>query len=333
MPRVTVMIPVHNAAPFLREALASVVAQTFEDYEVVCLDDGSTDDSGDILRAFAASDPRWRVLAPGRVGLIEAANQLAHAATGEYWARFDADDRMDPQRLALQVAWLDRDPKLDVVSSLVRHFPDADVRGGSRRYEAWLNETRTAEEIDREFFVELPVPNPSAMMRREVFTRAGGYRDDGLPEDYDFWLRAWQSGARFAKVPEVLHYWREHPQRVTRTHPRYSVQNFLRAKVAALLRGPLADDSPFVVWGAGMLGRRLIKLLIQAGRVPVAVLDIDPQKIGRTRHGRPVLAPEAWRPGSTLCLAAVGAAGARAAIRQRLTDWELVETRDFWMVA
>jgi hypothetical protein len=169
-------------------------------------------------------------------------------------------------------------------------------------------------------------------MRAELFDRAGGYRDVGMPEDYDLWLRAWAAGFRFGKVARVLHYWRDHPRRLTRTDPRYAVEAFLRAKAEALLRGPLADGRTFVVWGAGMLGRRLTRLLVRAGRPPAALLDIDPKKIGRTRHGRPVLPPEALRKGSALVLGAVGAIGAREQIRARLLETGLIETRDFWLV-
>ena len=333
MPRVSVVIPVHDPGPFLEPALLSVRNQSLEDFEVVCVDDGCTDGSAAVLDAFARSDARFRIVRPGRVGLVAAANLARQRARAPYLARFDADDAMHPRRLELQASFLDRHPDVDAVSCLVRHFPAAEVRAGNRAYETWLNGLRTPEEIARDIFVELPMPNPSVTMRAEVFDRVGGYRDNGHPEDYDFWLRAWEAGVRCAKVDRVLHYWREHPGRVTRTHPRYSVEAFLRAKVSCLLRGPLADGRPFVVWGAGMKGRRLTRLLVRAGRPPLALLDIDPRKIGRTRQGRPILPPEAMRPGSALVLGAVGAPGARSRIRERLCAWGLVETRDFWMVA
>jgi glycosyltransferase involved in cell wall biosynthesis len=332
-PRVSVVIPVHDPGPFLAPALASVRRQTMADFEALCVDDGCTDGSGDLLARAEAEDARFRVLRPGRIGLVAAANLLAREARAPLVARFDADDAMHPRRLELQAALLDARPDVDVASALVRHFPRFEVRGGSRAYEEWLNGLVEPDEIARDFFVELPVPNPSTMMRAEVFERAGGYRDNGYPEDYDFWLRAWEAGCRFAKVPRVLHYWREHARRVTRTHPRYSVEAFLRAKVEVLVRGPLGDGRPFVVWGAGMMGRRLARLLVRAGRPPLALLDIDPAKVGRTRAGRPILPPEAFRPGSALVLAAVGARGARDRIRARLLQWGLTETRDFWMVA
>ena len=325
------LIPVHNAGPYLRPALASVVRQTFRDFEALCLDDGSTDGSLDVLRALG--DPRFRVLSPGRVGLVRALNLLRAEARAPLLARFDADDAMHPRRLELQVQHLDAHPGIGAVASLVRHFPRRDVRGGNLRYEAWLNSVVTPEEIEKNLLVESPLPHPSVTMRAELLDRTGGYRDVGHPEDYDLWLRAWSAGFRFGKVARVLHYWRDHPTRLTRTDPRYAVESFLRAKAEALLRGPLADGRTFVVWGAGMLGRRLTRLLVRAGRPPAALLDIDPKKIGRTRHGRPVVPPEALRKGSALVLGAVGAQGARDLIRRRLLDTGLVETRDFWMVA
>jgi len=333
MPAVSVMIPVHNAAPYLRVALDSVLAQTCGDFELICADDGSDDGSTGILEEYAAREGRMRLLQPGRIGLIAAANLLAVESRAPLLARFDADDRMHPERLALQLERFEADPSVDVVGSLVEHFPAESVGEGTRRYEAWLNGLTEPEEIRRDFLVELPMPNPSAMFRAELFDAVGGYVDDGLPEDYDFWLRVLETGARFAKVERVLHYWREHPLRVTRTHSRYSVEAFLRAKAGFLLRGPLAQGAPFVVWGAGMMGRRLTRILVRAGRPPLALLDVDRRKIGRSRQGRPIVPPEAIRPGSALVLAAVGAHGARARIRERLDGWGLAETRDYWMVA
>jgi hypothetical protein len=111
------------------------------------------------------------------------------------------------------------------------------------------------------------------------------------------------------------------------------VEAFLRAKAEFLLRGPLASGRTFVVWGAGMMGRRLTRLLVRAGRPPIALLDIDRKKIGRLRQGRPVLPPEAFGPKSALVLSAVGARGARKRIRERLVSLGLEETLDFWMVA
>ena len=157
-------------------------------------------------------------------------------------------------------------------------------------------------------------------------------------QDYDLWLRMYLAGGRFAKLPQVLLDWREHPERLTRADCRYSVENFLRAKAYYLARGPLKDRDAVIIWGAGMMGRRLGKQLQRQNLPLVAFVDIDPKKIGRTRRRQPVISPEElldwWgqfeRPA---LLAAVGARGARDLIRQRLVKLGLVEGRDWWGAA
>jgi len=334
-PQVSVVLPVFEARSFLQPALDSIARQTLTDFEAVCVDDWSRDGSETLLDKMAAKDSRFRVLHPGRIGLVEAINLGCRTARAPLLARMDGDDVMAPRRLQLQVAQLRRHPEVQIVSGLVRHFPAGAILPGNRAYEEWLNGLVTHDQITRDIFVESPVPNPATTMRREVFERLGGYRDldPPVPEDYDFWLRASEAGFRFEKIERVLHFWRDHPDRVTRTDPRCSLQAFLRAKADALLRGPLAPGRPFLIWGAGMTGRRLTRLLIKAGRPPRALLDIDPQKTGRTRHGRPVLPPQAVRMTDLLVLAAVGARGARTRIRSNLNARGLIETRDFWMVA
>jgi cellulose synthase/poly-beta-1,6-N-acetylglucosamine synthase-like glycosyltransferase len=176
------------------------------------------------------------------------------------------------------------------------------------------------------------------MFRRRWITDIGGYQEHYWPEDYDLWLRLYLAKARFAKVPEVLLYWRESPERLTRTDARYSVKNFLRAKAHYLMLGPLADREAVIIWGAGQMGRRLSKHLLLEGAPIVAFIDIDPKKIGRTRKGRPILAPEQLKGelgkyARPVVLAAVRSRGARSLIRERLAGMGLREAIDWWAVA
>jgi hypothetical protein len=176
------------------------------------------------------------------------------------------------------------------------------------------------------------------MIRRAWLDKVGGYQEHGWPEDYDLWLRMALHGASFAKVPQVLLEWRESPLRLTRQDSRYSLENFLRLKAHYLLLGPLKGRDAVIVWGAGMMGRRLGKQLQRLGAPLAAYIDIDPRKIGRSRRGALVHAPEAlpevWkRYANPVVLAAVGARGARALIRQQLNRFGLVEGRDWWGAA
>lgn len=338
MPAVSVLMPCYNAAATLHDALTSLAAQTLADIEILAVDDGSTDETLRILRLWQAREPRLQVLEQAHSGIIPALNRGLQACRAPLVARMDTDDRSAPHRLEAQAAYLGAHPQVDVASCLVEGFPPGQVREGFQIYIQWLNSLVEDEQIRREIFIESPLPHPSVMFRRELVQKVGGYQEHGWAEDYDLWLRLYLAGAHFAKLPQVLLAWREHPARLTRTDNRYSLENFLRAKAFYLARGPLAGRDALVIWGAGMIGRRLSKHLLRQGTPLQAFVDIDPKKIGSTRRGRPVLSPDElpdwWRRHShPVLLAAVGARGARSLIRARLAAMGLREGQDWWGAA
>lgn len=331
-------MPCYNVATTLDETMRSLLEQTYTRFEIIAVDDGSEDDTLDQLNAWAARDARLRVLARKHEGIIPALNAGLATCNATLVARMDADDRVHPERLARQVEMLEADPGLAVCASLVEGFPAAQVREGFRIYIDWLNHLVSHEAITREIFIESPLAHPSVAFRKRWVEKVGGYQEHGWPEDYDLWLRLHLAGARFAKVPEILLYWREHPQRLTRTDSRYSVENFLRAKAHYLWRGPLAKHDSVIVWGAGQMGRRLAKHLEREGAPLRAFVDIDPGKIGRQRRNRPIIGPDDLRPWlekthNPVVLAAVSSRGARQLIRERLTGMGLREGIDWWAVA
>ena len=256
--RVSVLIPVHNAEWTVESALASVLRQTVgdasggfltrsfaDDLEVVVVDDGSTDSTPHILDSIARRDPRVRVIRTARHGIIDALNTGIAECRGELIARMDADDISHPRRLAMQVGLTDERPEVSVCGTLVRMFPRHQLLGGLVRYEQWLNSLVTHEQIAHDIFVESPLAHPSVMMRRKELIEIGGYEEHGWPEDYDLWLRYYVAGKRFAKVLQTLTFWRQSEGRLTFTDPRYSVENFLRAKahyLAQVIPPPLRDD-------------------------------------------------------------------------------------------
>ncbi len=331
-------MPCYNAATTLPMAIESITSQTTADFEVVAVDDGSTDQTAAVLAAWAQRDQRVRIISQVHDGIITALNTGLAACGGEYVARMDADDHMHPERLALQAALLDQRPEIGVASCLVDGFPPEQVRQGFAIYLDWLNALTTNADIRREMFVESPLPHPSVMFRRQLVTAIGGYQEHGWAEDYDLWLRLYLQEVGFAKVPQVLLSWREHPDRLTRQDSRYSLENFIRAKAHYLALGPLQDRDAVLIWGSGMHGKRISKHLLHAGVNISAFVDIDPKKIGRTRRDRPILAPEAmldwWRAQrNPAVLAAVGARGARHLIRQSLHEFGLIEGQDWWGAA
>ncbi|MCX7819971.1 MAG: glycosyltransferase [Kiritimatiellae bacterium] len=336
-PRVSVLMPCRNARSTIERAVESLRRQTLADFEVVVVDDGSTDGTGAWLREYARRDHRFRVMrSKSRPGLVAALNEGLSRCRAPYVARMDADDIAHPRRLELQAAFLDAHPEVAVVAARVRAAGDPPGPGW-RRYVSWVNRPLHHGAIVRNLLIESPLPHPSVMVRRRWYQRVGGYREFDGPEDYDLWLRMWRAGAKFARLPDVLLDWWDWPGRLTRTDPRYSPEQFLRLKAQALVEGPLGTADAVIIWGAGRIGRRLARELEHAGRPPAAFVDIDPRKIGRLRRGRPVLAPhelpDAIAGRRAIVLAAVGAPGGRAQIRARLRALGLREGRDWWAVA
>lgn len=337
LPRVSVLLPVFDAVEFLPACIESLRRQRFREFEVVAVDDGSSDGSSDLLDEWARADQRVRVLHREHEGLVAALNAGFAACRAALVARLDADDVAHPRRLERQISYLEQHPEVDVVSCLVRSFPWQTVAQGFRLYEAWLNGLVTNDGMAGERFVESPLAHPSAMFRKDVVSAAGGYRDLDWPEDYDLWLRLFESGHRFVKVPELLYFWREGARRLTRTDARYSKDSFLRCKAHYLARGPAASPSTVVLWGAGVTGRRLARYLMAEGVTIAAVVDIDPAKIGRSLRGLPIISPDGLpgllRERNPVVVTAVASRGARELIRARLQALGLEEGAGFFCAA
>ncbi|HHQ48462.1 MAG TPA: glycosyltransferase, partial [Acidobacteria bacterium] len=316
-PAVSILLPVRDAGAWLGQCRASLERQRVADHEIVAVNDGSTDGSAELLDAWARADRRVRVLSPGRVGLVAALNLGLAACQAEIVARIDADDVAHPRWLERCLERFGADPAAAVVSCRVRFFPRSRLGRGFVLYERWLNGLVEHGEMERERFVESPLPHPGTLYRRHTVLHMGGYREGEWPEDHELWLRLFEAGVRFAKVPEPLLFQREHGARLTRTDPRYGTRAFLRLKARYLVRGPLAGGRPAVLWGAGPTGRRLASELAGNGALLEAFVDIDPRKIGRRVRDLPVLPPEsvpALAADGAVILAAVASRGARRLI-------------------
>lgn len=326
------LVPARNAEATLPAALRSIQAQLHADFEAVIVDDGSTDDTAGRVEHLARRDPRFRlVVGPGE-GIVGALNRGLAACEAPLVARFDADDLMHRDRLSLQTELLGAHPELHGAGALVTCFPRRTLRDGMRRYEAWLNGTVSARAIWQERFVEAPLVHPSMTLRRDVLVRAGGWHDSAWAEDWDLWLRLLEHGPVLGKVARRLHLWRDGAARLTRTDPRYAPERMVEARAHYLVRGPLSGGREAVIWGAGPVGKALMKALDRVGACVVALVDIDPRKIGQVVHGRRVLAPSGLGRGPVL-LAGVGAAGARDDIRREALARGFVEGEDFFACA
>jgi len=332
-PLISVILPVYNAEQTIGAALESIRAQSLENWELIVVDDGSLDTTGEIVSWHSRQDERIHLHSRGHRGIVQALNAGFQLSSAPFLARMDADDVSHPERLALQHEYLCSHPEIDLVSCLLNY--GGREKSGYSLYVDWLNQLQTPEALLLNRFIESPVAHPSVVFRRKWAERHGAYREGAFPEDYELWLRWCDAGMRMGKVQHELLVWNDPPGRLSRTHPRYSTEAFYRLKVHYLARWMeknLPGNRALWLWGAGRISRKRFAALESKYRPFDGFVDIDPQKIGGNVQGRPVVSPKAIPPDAFI-LTAVGNRGAREKIRRRLLRENQIEGVDFLCAA
>ena len=320
MPTLSVLLPVRDAASWLRASLDSLWRQTAREFEVIAVDDGSTDGSGERLERMAAGESRLQVIRTPARGLPAALATALEHAHGDLIARHDADDLSHRDRFALQCRHLSAHAEVSVVGCRVRLFPAASTGAGMRRWAAWHNSLLTHETMAREALIDSPLAHGSAMIRREALVHAGGWEEHGWPEDLDLWVRMLAAGARFAKLPRTLYAWRQHPASATRRDPRYRRDRFMALRREALERGVLHDANRVTLIGVGRSLAAWRHALADPGRDLRVLEQGRPARLALGRLATPIVL-------------VFGAAPARQRWRGALAAAGLVETSDFVFVA
>jgi glycosyltransferase involved in cell wall biosynthesis len=205
MPKVSVIVPVYNAAEYVQASLRSVLEQTWDDFELIVIDDGSSDGSADLIRRMIGNDPRCHFRVRPNVGMARTLNEMLEMATGDLIARLDADDQALPDRFAKQVKFLDDHPECVLVGGGVINI---DSDGDTLCTELYPS---SHEEIEaRMLSGGGGIIHPTVMMRRAPLVGVGGYATDcPVVEDQDLWLRLAMKG-RLANLPEPLIRYRVH---------------------------------------------------------------------------------------------------------------------------
>jgi len=332
LPQISVLISVRNEEEYLLAALNSVLRQSFQNWELIAIDDGSTDGSFAIMEQMAKKDARIRIFRRPALGLVSALNFGLTLCRAELIARFDGDDICHPQRLALQYVAMSQNPEIDVLGSRIRHFPRLRIRDGMLAYENWQNALLSHEQIMCNLFVESPLANPSVMIRKAMIDKIGGYHEREWAEDYDLWFRMAESSAQFACLPQTLLFWRDHPQRMTRTAANCSLGALRLGKVHFLARGPLAPKKMVWIWGIGPEGKKWRKLLLDNKIEVGGWIDVASKKIGQSLHGAMVIGPEQIPAKPPMILVCVAAKGARQKIKNFCQARKLTEGEDYLCV-
>jgi glycosyltransferase involved in cell wall biosynthesis len=333
MPEVSVILPFFNAENTLTAAVESVLNQTFTSFEILLVNNNSTDTSFAIAKTFAEKDSRIRLLHETKQGVDHAMNCGLENSRGRFIARMDADDVSFPERLEKQVRFLEENPGTGLVGTAVKYVAHNTGTGGFKRFVNWVNSFFTSEEIKLYRFVEIPVVNPTILFRRELYEKLGGCRQGDFPEDYEMQLRFLDAGVKMAKLPEPLLEWHDYSTRLTRTDERYTTEAFFRVK-AEYFKKWSEQNNPFHpeiwVWGAGRKTRQRSRLLENEGLKIQGFIDIVK---GKTTQKTSLHFSEIPDPGKIFIVPMVMKYGARELIRKNLLERDYTEGKDFIFLA
>lgn len=253
-PEISVILPVFNAEDTILASVNSILNQTYTSFELIILNDGSTDDTLNLLRGI--DDNRIRLFNLTHCGIARALNFGIKMSLGKFIARMDADDYSYPERLARQVEYLKCHKDVGLVSCMVEYDGNRDQNGGYALYVDWMNSVVAFPDILNKRFQESPFAHPSVMFHKSLVSRFGGYSEGKLPEDYELWLRWMNCGVKMAKLSEVLLGWSDLPDRLSRTNANYDESKFHQLKARYLLlhfrRTHGINNLPAIwIWGTG----------------------------------------------------------------------------------
>ena len=333
IPQVSVILPFFNAEETLERALQSIANQTFKDYECIMVNNNSTDSSVDIAEAWVKKDSRFKLKHEKNQGVAFASNRASESARGKYIARMDSDDWAFPERLRMQVDFLDENPGYGAVGGLVEHVGYDEKNEGMVRYVNWVNSVRSYEDIMISRFIELPIVNPTAMWRAELMEEHGMYRDGPFPEDYELWLRWLTAGVKICKVDQPLIKWYDSPERLTRTNPVYKDSSFYSIKTKFLAEW-LVNNNPFhpevAVWGPSRLQRRRAVMIEEYGIRINYFIDI---KKSRQIDEKIVYYEDLPEAGNSFILVYIRILRARDSVMEFLESKGYVKGKDYLMIA
>ena len=341
--KLSVLMPFRNAASTLPEALTTIMEAMAEcgpsSVELVAVDHGSNDQSAQVIEGQSNSAFHVNLIdASSAPSLAEALELGRHHCKGEYIARMDADDRMDPQRLRADISYLDRHQDVSAIACCIAPFADDQEKPALPMYATWQNGILSPEAIATEIWIEQPLCHPATTFRADALSRIGGYRHGDFPEDYDLFMRMHVAGDSLHKRPEIHHHWRQHQGQSTANDPRYHRDAFARVKARGLRDFFSLDVRPFAIAGAGREGGRIARALAEIGLTPRWFFDVSEKKIGSVRYGVGILSYDQLddtrrQAPDMFCIGAVGTSGSGAIVRNRFRDAGFIECENFVLVA
>ncbi|MGY0392531.1 glycosyltransferase family 2 protein [Bizionia sp. KMM 8389] len=279
-PLISIVTPFKNTEAYISECLLSIINQTYQNWELLIVDDASTDTSYSIVSQFAETDNRIKLLKNPGTGIIEALQYGYSKSSGKYITRMDSDDIMTPNRLAVMIENLQHFGLGYLAIGQVEYFRADGLSDGYANYETWLNGLTATGSNFTEIYKECVVPSPCWMLHKTDFDNCQAFSPEIYPEDYDLAFRFYKQKLICIPCNNVLHLWRDYSNRTSRTHVHYAQNSFLELKVDYFIELDYKKHRPLVVWGAGKKGKTVAKLL-QTKNIPFYWICDNEKKIGK----------------------------------------------------
>ncbi len=282
---ISILTPFKNVSSYFEDCLDSIVDQTYTNWELILVDDGSVDNSFEIAKKYADSDDRIQVYKNPERGIIGALREAFRISKGEYITRMDSDDIMLSNKLEVLINNLSKYGRQHVAVGQVRYFSDKGISDGYRKYQYWLNGLTEKGMNYDEIYKECVIPSPCWMTHREDLIASGTFIPDRYPEDYDLTFRFYESGFKIIPCGTIIHKWRDYPERTSRNHEHYAQNYFLDIKLHYFLKLNHDPNRILTVWGAGFKGKSIAKGLLEQGVEFVWICN-NPMKIGKKIYGQ-----------------------------------------------
>ncbi|TDS13534.1 glycosyltransferase involved in cell wall biosynthesis [Maribacter caenipelagi] len=281
---VSILIPFKNVEDYFEECLKSIQNQTYKNWEVIAVNDNSSDNSVQIANQFATEDHRFKIFSNDKSGIITALRKACQHSTGGFISRMDADDHMTKDRIKVMVESLVNEGQGTLAVGKVKYFSKAGVKDGYERYEKWLNKLTATGENFKEIYKECVIPSPCWMVHKSDFDKCGAFMPDRYPEDYDLAFRFYEFGLTCIPCSTTLHYWRDYDNRTSRTSEHYAQNYFLDIKLHYFLKLEFKPSNDLVVWGAGKKGKTIANSLVEKN-IPFSWVCDNEKKIGKDIYG------------------------------------------------
>ncbi len=284
-PLISILIPFKNTEIYLTDCLESILIQTYKNWELLIVDDGSTDSSFSLVELFSLKDDRIKLFKNSGNGIIDALQLAFKNSTGDFITRMDSDDIMHPNKLATLANNLITYGTGHVAVGLVNYFSDEGMQEGYKTYEDWLNNLTKTGDNYAEIYKECVIPSPCWMIHRDDLIACDAFHSNIYPEDYDLTFRFYKHHFKCIPCHNVLHYWRDYSTRTSRTHIHYAQNHFTPLKIHYFLDIDYNKTKTLTIWGAGTKGKLTAKILIEKG-IYFEWICNNPKKIGKDIYGK-----------------------------------------------